>query len=317
MKIPRTKRKNSLFREKNPMNNILIVLLGPTGVGKTDISIDIARHFNCEIISADSRQFFSEIKIGTAAQSDDQLVEIKHHFVRFLSVKDYYSSSLFERDVLKILPHLFTENNMVLLTGGSGMYIDAVCEGIDDIPDVDPLVRKKYNNKYREEGIEGLRLALKMLDPEYYKKVDLKNPKRIIRALEICETTGRPYSSFLTKQERERDFRIIKIGLERTRKELYDRINRRVDKMICEGLEEEAKGLFELKHLNALNSVGYKEFFDYFEGKISKEKAIELIKRNTRRFAKRQITWWAKDEEIRWFAADALQDILKYIECKR
>jgi tRNA dimethylallyltransferase len=316
MKIPRPKRKNSLFREKNPMKNILIVLLGPTGVGKTDISIDIARHFNCEIISADSRQFFSEIKIGTAAQSDDQLAEIKHHFVRFLSVKDYYSSSLFERDVLKILPDLFTERNMVLLTGGSGMYIDAVCKGIDDIPDVDPLVRKKYNNKYSEEGIEGLRLALKMLDPEYYKKVDLKNPKRIIRALEICDTTGRPYSSFLIKLERERDFRIIKIGLERTRKELYDRINRRVDKMIYEGLEEEAKGLFELKHLNALNSVGYKEFFDYFEGKISKGKAIELIKRNTRRFAKRQITWWAKDKEIRWFAADALQEILKYIESK-
>ncbi len=295
------------------MKNILIVLLGPTGVGKTDISIDIARHFNCEIISADSRQFFSEIKIGTAAQSDDQLAEIKHHFVRFLSVKDYYSSSLFERDVLKILPDLFTKNNMVLLTGGSGMYIDAVCKGIDDIPDVDPLVRKKYNNKYSEEGIEGLRLALKMLDPEYYKKVDLKNPKRIIRALEICDTTGRPYSSFLIKLERERDFRIIKIGLERTRKELYDRINRRVDKMIYEGLEEEAKGLFELKHLNALNSVGYKEFFDYFEGKISKEKAIELIKRNTRRFAKRQITWWAKDKEIRWFAADGKDEIINFI----
>jgi tRNA dimethylallyltransferase len=311
------RRKNSLFREKNPMKNILIVLLGPTGVGKTDISIDIARHFNCEIISADSRQFFSEMKIGTAAPSDYQLAEIRHHFVRFLSVKDYYSSSLFERDVLNILPDLFTANNMVLLTGGSGMYIDAVCKGIDDIPDVDPLVRKKYNNKYREEGIEGLRLALKMLDPEYYKKVDLKNPKRIIRALEICETTGRPYSSFLTKQERERDFRIIKIGLERTRKGLYERINQRVDKMICEGLEEEAKSLFELKHLNALNSVGYKEFFDYFEGKISKEKAIELIKRNTRRFAKRQITWWAKDKEIRWFEADALQEIIKYIDSQK
>jgi tRNA dimethylallyltransferase len=310
------RRKNSLFTEKNPMKNILIVLLGPTGVGKTDISIDIARHFNCEIISADSRQFFSEMKIGTAAPSDYQLAEIKHHFVRFLSVKDYYSSSLFERDVLKILPDLFPANNIVLLTGGSGMYIDAVCKGIDDIPDVDPLVRKKYNNKYREEGIEGLRLDLKILDPEYYKKVDLKNPKRIIRALEICETTGRSYSSFLTKRERERDFRMIKIGLERTRKELYDRINQRVDKMICEGLEEEAKSLFELKHLNALNGVGYKEFFDYFEGKISKEKAIELIKRNTRRFAKRQITWWAKDKEIRWFEADALQEIIKYIESK-
>lgn len=296
------------------MKNILIVLLGPTGVGKTDISIDIARHFNCEIISADSRQFFSEMKIGTAAPTDYQLAEIKHHFVRFLSVKDYYSSSLFERDVLKILPDLFTANNIVLLTGGSGMYIDAVCKGIDDIPDVDLRVRKKYNNKYREEGIEGLRLALRMLDPEYYKKVDLKNPKRIIRALEICETTGRPYSSFLTKQERERDFRMIKIGLERTRKELYGRINQRVDKMICEGLEEEAKSLFELKHLNALNSVGYKEFFDYFEGILSKEKAIELIKRNTRRFAKRQITWWAKDKEIRWFGTEQTEVITRFIE---
>lgn len=298
------------------MKNILIILLGPTGVGKTDISLEIAHHFKCEIISADSRQFFMEMKIGTAVPSDDQLDKIKHHLVRFLSVKDYYSSSLFERDVLKMLPDLFAKNNLILMIGGSGMYIDAVCKGIDDIPDVSPVAREKYNIKYINEGIEGLRIALKMLDPEYYKRVDLKNPKRIIRALEICETTGRPYSSFLTKQKRERDFDIIKIGLERPRKELYERINQRVDKMIAEGLEEEARGLIDRKHLNALNSVGYKELFDYFEGKIAREKAIGLIKRNSRRFAKRQITWWVKDKEIRWFGADALQEIIRYIDSR-
>ena len=195
------------------MKNILIVLLGPTGVGKTDISIDIADRFNCEIISADSRQFFREMRIGTAVPSEHQLNTIKHHFIRFLSVEDYYSASLFERDVLDLLPRLFNRNNIVLMSGGSGMYIDAVCNGIDDIPDVDPIVREKYISIYKEEGIEGLRVALKLLDPEHYAKVDLKNHKRIIRALEICETTGRPYSSFLKKQKRERDFRIIKIGL--------------------------------------------------------------------------------------------------------
>lgn len=296
------------------MKNILIVLLGPTSVGKTDISIAVARHFKCEIISADSRQFYREMKTGTAVPSDNQLAEIKHHFVRFISGEDYYSASLFERDVLKILPGLFARNNLVLMTGGSGMYIDAVCNGIDDIPDVDPLVRKKYMTKYKEEGIAGLRLALKIFDPEHYDKVDLKNPKRIIRALEICETTGRPYSSFLTKQKRERDFRIIKIGLERSREELYKRIDERVDEMIRNGLEDEARSLFEMRRLNALNSVGYRELFDFFEGKISRDKAIEVIKRNTRRYAKRQMTWWAKDKEIKWFSALQTDDIISYLE---
>jgi tRNA dimethylallyltransferase len=296
------------------MNNTLIVLLGPTGVGKSDVSIEIARHSGCEIISADSRQFFSEMKTGTAVPSDEQLAEIKHHFIRFIPVSDYYSSSLFERDVLKLLPELFRKNRVVLMTGGSAMYIDAVCGGIDDIPDIDLSIREKYILKYKEEGIAGLRMSLKLLDPEHYGVVDLKNHKRIIRALEICEATGRPYSSFLTKQKKARDFQILKIGLERPREELYDRINRRVDKMVEDGLENEARALFDLRHLNALNSVGYREFFDYFEGKITREKAIELIKRNSRRYAKRQMTWWGKDKEIRWFDAERVQEIISYIE---
>jgi len=298
------------------MKNTLIVLLGPTGVGKTDISIDIAHHFGCEIISADSRQFYTEMRIGTAVPAPEQLAEIKHHFIGFLSVKEYYSSSLYERDVIKILPQLFSKNRVVLMTGGSGMYIDAVCDGIDDIPDVDPEIREKFVRKYKEEGIEGLRIALKLLDPEHYEKVDLKNPRRIMRALEICETTGVPYSAFLTKQKRKREFEIIKTGLQRSRKELFERINLRVDRMINDGLEEEVKGLFDLRHLNALNSVGYREFFDFFEGKISREKGIELIKRNTRRFAKRQLTWWSNDKEIIWFDPDKLDDIISLIESK-
>jgi len=298
------------------MKNTMIVLLGPTGVGKTDLSIAIARHFGCEIISADSRQFYSEMRIGTAVPSPEQLTEIKHHFVGFLSVKEYYSSSLFERDVLKILPWLFSKNGVVLMTGGSGMYIDAVCDGVDDIPDVDPGIREKLITKYDEEGIEGLRIALKLLDPEHYDKVDLKNPRRIMRALEICESTGQPYSAFLTNQKRKRDFKIIKTGLQRPREELFERINLRVDQMIRDGLEEEARKLFDLRHVNALNSVGYREFFDFFEGKISMEKTIELIKRNTRRFAKRQMTWWGKDEAIIWFDPYKLDEIISFIESK-
>ncbi|MEI6049308.1 MAG: tRNA (adenosine(37)-N6)-dimethylallyltransferase MiaA [Bacteroidota bacterium] len=295
------------------MNNILIVLLGPTGVGKTDISIDLAARFNCEIISADSRQFFREMSIGTAVPADHQLNAAQHHFIRFLSARDYYSSSLFERDVLDLLPRLFEKTNIALMTGGSGMYIDAVCNGIDDIPDVEPSVREKYISLYSEEGIEGLRIALKMADPEHYAKVDLRNYKRIIRALEICETTGSPYSSFLKKQKRERDFRIVKIGLQRTRDDLYNRINSRVDDMVISGLEEEARLLLEFRNLNALNSVGYREFFDFFDGKVSREKAIELIKRNSRRYAKRQITWWGKDNDIKWFHPEQIQEIIQYI----
>jgi tRNA dimethylallyltransferase len=256
------------------------------------------------------------MEIGTAVPSDDQLNTIKHHFIRSISVEDYYSSSLFERDVINLLPSLFSKNNLVLMSGGSGMYIDAVCNGIDDIPDVDPIIREKYIIRYKEEGIEGLRAALKILDPEHYSKVDLKNHKRIMRALEICETAGRPYSSFLKKHKRERDFSIIKIGLDRTREDLYSRINLRVDSMVESGLEEEARQLLKYRNLNAMNCVGYREFFDYFDGKITRDKAIELIKRNSRRYAKRQITWWGKDKEIKWFHPDQVQEIIKYISSK-
>jgi tRNA dimethylallyltransferase len=294
------------------MKNFLVVLLGPTGVGKTDISIDIALHFSCEIISADSRQFFREMSIGTAVPSEFHLAKIKHHFIKFLSVKDYYSSSLFERDVLELLPKLFSENNLVLMSGGSGLYIDAVCNGIDDIPDVDPFIREKYLARYRDEGIDGLRSALQILDPEHYAKIDLNNHIRIIRALEICDSAGRPYSSFLKKQKRERDFTIIKIGLERPRDILYNRINFRVDEMIKNGLENEARQLVNFRNMNALNGVGYREFFDFFDGKTTKEKTIELIKRNSRRYAKRQMTWWGKDKDIKWFQADQMKEIIEY-----
>jgi len=296
------------------MQNTLIVVVGPTGVGKTELSIDLAGHFKTEIISCDSRQFYREMVIGTSAPTEEQLSKVRHHFVRFLSVTDYYSASMYERDVLKLLPELFSRNPLVILTGGSGLYVDAVCIGIDDIPDVDPAAREKYWNLYQRDGIESLRIALKLLDPDYYRIVDLKNHKRIIRALEICETTGRPYSSFLKKEKRRRDFRIIKIGLERPRDELYTRINERVDRMIGEGLVEEARNLLKYRHLNALQTLGYKELFEYFDGKITLETAISLIKRNSRRYAKRQITWWARDKEIRWFNPLQKDDIIMYIE---
>ncbi|HOU30439.1 MAG TPA: tRNA (adenosine(37)-N6)-dimethylallyltransferase MiaA [Bacteroidales bacterium] len=296
------------------MQNTLIVVVGPTGVGKTELSIDLAGHFKTEIISCDSRQFYREMVIGTSAPTEEQLSKVRHHFVRFLSVTDYYSASMYERDVLKLLPELFSRNPLVILTGGSGLYVDAVCIGIDDIPDVDPAAREKYWNLYQRDGIESLRIALKLLDPDYYRIVDLKNHKRIIRALEICETTGRPYSSFLKKEKRQRDFRIIKIGLERPRDELYTRINERVDRMIGEGLVEEAHNLLKYRHLNALQTLGYKELFEYFDGKITLETAISLIKRNSRRYAKRQITWWARDKEIRWFNPLQKDDIIMYIE---
>lgn len=296
------------------MNNTLIVLLGPTGVGKSDIAIDLALRYNCEIISADSRQIYREMCVGTAVPDDDQLKRIRHHFIRSVSVEDYYSSSIFEKEVLSLLPSLFHDSKTAVMCGGSGMYIDAVCNGIDDIPDVDPVVREKYINLHKTEGINGLRIALRLLDPDHYSKVDLKNYKRILRALEICETAGRPYSSFLTKVKRERDFRIIKIGLRRTREALYARIDARVDDMIARGLEEEARLLIRYRHLNALNSVGYREFFEYFDGAITRDKAIELIKRNSRRYAKRQMTWWSKDMEIEWFDPDNKPEIFRFTD---
>lgn len=298
------------------MKNILIVIIGPTGIGKTGYSIDLARHLNCEILSADSRQFFKEMKIGTAPPSPEQLLEVKHHFVGFLPIDQYYSASIFEREVLDLLEKLFTKNPVAILTGGSTLYVDSICNGIDDIPDVDPEIRQKYMEKYLNEGIEGLRVALKLMDPVHYCQVDLKNHKRIMRALEICESTGRPYSSFLSGKRKARDFHVLKIGLRMERGELYDRINKRVDSMVEAGLEEEALSLLPKRHLNSLDTVGYKEFFGYFDGNYDRAHAIELIKRNSRRYAKRQITWWAKDGAIKWFDCSGNEDFTSFIDNK-
>lgn len=295
------------------MNNTLIVLPGPTGVGKTDLALTLADHFKCEIISCDSRQFYREMTIGTAVPDSEQLSRVKHHFVQFLSVKDYYSASMYERDVLNLLPRLFEKNPVAIMTGGSMLYIDAVCNGMDDIPDINPEIRAKYIEMYHSEGVEGLRIALKILDPDYYSKVDLRNYRRIMRALEITETAGRPYSSLLTSEKRKRDFRIIKAGLSRERSELYERINLRVDRMMNAGLSEEARSLLEYRYLNALNTVGYRELFSYFDGKTTIEKAVELIKRNTRRYAKKQLTWWSKDDEIKWFDAGNPDPIVSWL----
>ena len=304
----------SLTFYRKSMQNILLVLLGPTGVGKTNLSTEIASRLGCEIISCDSRQFYRGMSIGTAVPTPGQMGDVKHHFIGFKSINDYYNASLFERDVMELLPVLFKSSRTVIMTGGSGMYIDAVCKGFDDIPDTDPEIRERISKRYREEGIESLRISLRLLDPDHYHVVDLRNAKRIIRALEICETTGRPYSSFIKNKRTGRDFITVKIGLNRPREELFGIIDRRVDSMIELGLEEEARSLYDSRHLNALNTVGYREFFAYFEGRYSKEKAIELIKRNTRRYAKRQMTWWARDKEITWFHPDRKQEILDFIK---
>ncbi|MEA1887971.1 MAG: tRNA (adenosine(37)-N6)-dimethylallyltransferase MiaA [Bacteroidota bacterium] len=296
------------------MNNTLVILLGPTGIGKTDLGIDIALYFNTEIISCDSRQFYREMSIGTASPSNKQLKKVKHHFINHISVTDYYSASRFEDDFMDLAKKLFARYNILLMVGGSGLYIDAAGGRIDKIPDVDPSVREKYLEKFHNEGLESIRADLRLLDPYYYRIVDLKNPKRIIRALEICETTGKPYSFFLQKKGKGRNFNIIKVGLTMDRQELYRRINERVDRMIAEGLEEEARELLEYRNCNALNTVGYKEMFSYFDGEISREKAIELIKRNSRRYAKRQLTWWARDDDIKWFHPQEKEGIIRHIE---
>ena len=292
----------------------LIVILGPTGIGKTDITIALAKKFDSEIISADSRQFFKELKIGTAAPSEEQLNEVKHHLIGNISIFDYYSVFRFEEDVLSILSEIWKNKNLAFMTGGSGLYIDAVCNGIDDIPDADPEIRIQVAEKYNIEGLEGLRFELKRLDPDYYMKVDLKNPKRIMRAIEVCLTTGNPFSSFHTEIKKERDFDIVKIGLETERDVLYNRIDKRVESMMESGLLEEAEKYFKYQHLNSLNTVGYKELFEYFDKKISLDKAVELIKRNSRRYAKRQMSWFKRDTSVNWFNtsdSDRIEEFIK------
>lgn len=294
----------------------LIVILGPTGIGKTDLSIDIANEFETEIISSDSRQIYKELKIGTAVPTDEQLKKIKHHFIGNKSIYDYYNASMFEQEVLEVLNELFSNLNYVVMTGGSGMYINAVCDGIDDLPTIDQELRKNLINQYKEEGIESLRLQLKMLDPKSYSKIDLKNPKRILKALEVSIQTGRPYSSFLSESKKKRNFNIIKIGLQRDRDELYERINLRVDQMIEAGLIDEAKRFYKDRRLNSLNTVGYKELFEFFDEKITQTKAIELIKRNSRHYAKRQISWFSRDKEIVWFNPEKKEEIIEFIKSR-
>jgi len=299
------------------MSQTLVVIIGPTGIGKTDVAVNLARQFKSEIISADSRQIYREMEIGTAIPSANHRKTIKHHLIQTRSIHDYYNASMFEIEVLDLLKELFAKNDILMLVGGSGLYIDAVCKGIDDIPTVDPEVRKDLVKKYNNEGIESLRMELKILDPVYYSKADLKNYKRILKALEISIMTGQPYSSFLKKQAKKRDFQIAKIGLTRERNELYEIINQRVDTMVDSGLVEEARKLFKYKGINALNTVGYKELFDHFDKEHTLEEAIDLIKRNSRRYAKRQLSWFSRDKEIKWFHPDATEDIIHLIEKKK
>lgn len=294
----------------------LITLLGPTGVGKTELSLRLAERFNTEIVSSDSRQLYADLKIGTAAPTPEQLSRVKHHFIGTLSLSDYYSAAQYEADVMQLLPTLFQNNDHVLLTGGSMMYIDAVCKGIDEIPTIDEDTRQLMQEKYKEEGLDSLCAELKLLDPAHYKIVDLKNPKRVIHALEICYMTGKTYSSFRTQTAKTRPFRIIKIGLTREREELYERINRRVDLMMEEGLLEEVRGVYAYRHLNSLNTVGYKELFNYLDGVWPLPLALEKLKRNTRIYSRKQMTWFKKDEEIRWFHPDQEEEIYKFLEEK-
>lgn len=295
------------------MSHTLIVLIGPTGVGKTELSLSIAEHFNTCIVSSDSRQLYADLKIGTAAPTPEQLARVKHHFVGTLQLTDYYSAAQYEAEVMSKLEELFQKNDVVVLTGGSMMYVDAICKGIDDIPTVDKDTRELMMQKYEMEGLEKLCAELKLLDPEYYQIVDLKNPKRVIHALEICYMTGKTYTSFRTQSTKERPFRIIKIGLTRERKELYDRINRRVDEMMKDGLLEEARSVYAYKHLNSLNTVGYKEMFQYMDGEWTLDFAIEKIKQNSRIYSRKQMTWFKRDKDITWFHPDQQKEIMNHI----
>ena len=292
----------------------LIVLIGPTGIGKTDLSLNIAEHYNTEIISADSRQLYADLKIGTAAPTPEQLARVKHHFVGTLQLTDYYSAAQYEAEVMKKLDELFKQHSVIVLTGGSMMYVDAVCKGIDDIPTVDEETRKTLMQHYENVGLERLCAELKILDPEYYDIVDKKNPKRVIHALEICYMTGQTYTSFRTSQTKERPFNIIKVGLKREREELYARINKRVDIMMEDGLLEEAKSVYQYKNLNSLNTVGYKEMFKYLDGEWELPFAIEKIKQNSRIYSRKQVTWFKRDNDITWFHPDDTDNIMSFIE---
>ncbi len=295
------------------MTKSLVVIGGPTASGKTRVGIELAKEFNSEIISADSRQIYKETSIGTAVPTSEELAEINHHFIQFISLNEYYNASMYELDVLSKLKELYKKKDIVFMVGGSGFYINAVCFGIDDLPAIDPSVRSALSIKFKEEGIEGLRRDLKQLDPEIYGKIDLNNHYRVLKALEVSIQTGRPYSSFLTYKKRDRDFQIIRLGLDLDRKILYDRINNRVENMISMGLVDEVKGLKEFRNNNALKTVGYKEIFSFLDGDISLGEAVDLIQRNTRKYARKQLTWFRKDNLYPWFDPSETEQMANYI----
>jgi len=292
----------------------LVVVLGPTSVGKTEASLRIAEHLGVPIINADSRQIFAELPIGTAAPTHEQQLRVRHYFVGTHQLTDYYSASVYESEVMALLGQLFQTSHVALLSGGSMMYIDAVCNGIDEIPTVDDTTRALMKQRLETEGLPALVNELKEMDPEHYEIVDRNNPRRVIHALEICHMTGKTYTSFRTNTKKQRPFNILKIGLNRDRSELYGRINRRVLEMMNQGLEEEARKCYPLKGLNSLNTVGYKELFDYFDQAISKEEAIRRIQSNTRRYMRKQLTWFKRDPDIHWFHPDNITEITNYID---
>lgn len=291
----------------------LVIIAGATASGKTEVAVRLARELDTEVISADSRQVYREMVIGTAMPSPEQLARVKHHFIGHKSASELYNASMFESDVLGLLQNLFRKKDLVIMAGGSGLYIDAVCRGIDDLPSTDPSIRHEMKAFYRDKGLEGIRERLKKADPEYFNKTDLNNPARILKALEVFEMTGRPYSSFLTGRSKKRNFTTVKVGLDVERKTLYDRIDRRVSGMIETGLVEEVRLLVSCRHLNALNTVGYKEIFLYLDGEVTLEEAADLIRRHTRQYARRQLTWFRKDRDIRWFSPELTGEILDYI----
>lgn len=296
------------------MKKTLVVLLGPTAVGKTELSLKLAERLQSPILSADSRQLFAELKIGTAAPTPEQLARVKHYFIGNLHLTDYYSAAQYEQDVLREMEVLFQTHDTLLMTGGSMMYIDAVTKGIDEIPTVDDETRQMLKEHFEKDGLDALVKELKVLDPEYYNVVDLKNHKRVVHALEICYMTGKTFTSFRKAEVKERPFHIVMVGLQRPREELFERIGQRVDQMMADGLLEEVKQVLPFKELNSLNTVGYKEIFNYLDGEWPLELAVEKIKRNTRVYAKKQMTWFKKNERIKWFHPDEVEAIMQYID---
>ncbi len=293
----------------------LIVIVGPTAIGKTALSIQLAKHFECEIVSADSRQFFKELAIGTAKPDAEEMEGIPHHFMGHISIQDEYNVGKFETDAIDKLEDVFTKNDFAILVGGSGLYVDAVCKGIDDIPK-DDSIRAQLNKELEENGIESLQEELRLLDPEHYESMNIQNPQRLIRALEVCRASGKTYTSFRKNTIKKRPFEIHKIGLTTERSKMYENINKRVEIMIEKGLLEEVKSVQEFQHLNSLNTVGYKELFGFLNGETSLAEAVELIQKNTRNFAKRQITWFKRDKKIQWFELEEKQNIIPYLEAQ-